>query len=188
METERLVLEPFPRNVDELKRNYLDWYQRGLMRDYVTSGTGAKYDSPEALEKDLERWAREQGNQLYIWTLDLKGEPYRIGDVFIRFNVDPRIKSYAPEEKVVETGIQIIEPAYLNQGFAKETMRSILHYSFEDLGIDSIIVAIYTDNEPSLKLHRSLGFEEVAEIIEEESGREEYLLVLRKHKWRKIDN
>ena len=117
--TRRVVLEPLPENAADLP-SYTSWYSKGLRRGYVMQGTGAKeYGDPQQVLDGLRRWPKDEG--MYVWTLNLQEgekEPYRIGDIFLRFEgYDPILEKYVdPDSKIAETGIQILEPDYLKFG------------------------------------------------------------------------
>jgi len=48
---------------------------------------------------------------------------------------------------------------YWGRGYAKEAIRLVLRYYFEELRYQKVTVHIYAFNERSIKLHESLGFQ-----------------------------
>ncbi|MGN0166826.1 MAG: GNAT family N-acetyltransferase [Acetatifactor sp.] len=53
----------------------------------------------------------------------------------------------------------IIGVPWQRKGYAEEVCRAILKFGREELGFDRVQVLVETENEPSLKLCRKLGFE-----------------------------
>lgn len=51
-----------------------------------------------------------------------------------------------------------IRSEYQRQGYASEAIRLVLHYFFQELRYQKVIVDIYAFNQASLKLHERLGF------------------------------
>ena len=47
---------------------------------------------------------------------------------------------------------------YLRQGYAKASIRAVLKFGFEDLGLHRIIAAVHPDNQASINLLAGLGF------------------------------
>jgi len=88
---------------------------------------------------------------------------------------------YDPHHRRAGLGI-MIRKEYRNKGYAGEALDMIIAYGFNTLALHQIYCNIHTDNEPSLKLFRSRGFE-VAGIKKEwvlQNNRwlDEYLLQL----------
>lgn len=54
-------------------------------------------------------------------------------------------------------GINIL-PEHRRQGYASEAIRLVARYYFRELRYQKLTVGIYAFNEPSIRLHESLGF------------------------------
>ena len=50
------------------------------------------------------------------------------------------------------------------KGYASEALRLVLRYYFQELRYQKITVTIYSFNDPSIKLHESLGFQQEGRI------------------------
>lgn len=59
-----------------------------------------------------------------------------------------------------ESAIVIGDKQFRGKGFAKETIVLVSNFSFDYLNLKIIYAWIISSNEPSLKLYKSLGFEE----------------------------
>jgi RimJ/RimL family protein N-acetyltransferase len=53
---------------------------------------------------------------------------------------------------------------YWGRGYAKEAIRLVLRYYFEELRYQKVTVHIYAFNERSIKLHESLGFQHEGQL------------------------
>jgi ribosomal-protein-alanine N-acetyltransferase len=74
----------------------------------------------------------------------------------------------APE--AVEVGYTIF-PAHRRQGYAAEAVRALLAWA-RGQGVDHFVASVSPQNEPSLRLVRRLGFEEVGRHWDDEDGEE----------------
>lgn len=52
-----------------------------------------------------------------------------------------------------------VRPEHQRQGFASEAIRLLLRYYFRELRYQKVIASVYGFNEPSARLHESLGFQ-----------------------------
>lgn len=77
--------------------------------------------------------------------------------------------------KEPELGFVIGVP-WQRRGYAEEVCRAILRFGREELGFERVQVLVETENEPSLKLCRKLGFEGTEQV--RLNGRSHYRLLL----------
>ena len=97
----------------------------------------------------LEKTSLENGqNDEYRLTIELKGHG-AIGSINT-VECDKRMGTF-------RYGIAIGRD-YWGKGYAKEAIRILLRYFFEELRYQKVTVNIYAFNERSIKLHESLGF------------------------------
>lgn len=54
----------------------------------------------------------------------------------------------------------VIDRAYRRRGYAAEAIALILRYYFEELRYQKVTVNVYANNEPSIRLHERLGFQQ----------------------------
>ena len=59
-----------------------------------------------------------------------------------------------------EVGIMIGDPAYRGRGFGADTLRTLLRFGFEDLGLHSIRICVFRGNDRAYDLYRRVGFTE----------------------------
>ena len=52
-----------------------------------------------------------------------------------------------------------IAPEHQRKGYAREAIRLVLKYYFEELRYQKVTVPVHSDNEASLRLHERLGFQ-----------------------------
>lgn len=53
-----------------------------------------------------------------------------------------------------------IAPQHQRNGYAEDSIRVLLHYLFHQRKFAKCVVGIYGDNQPSIRLHRKIGFRE----------------------------
>lgn len=53
-----------------------------------------------------------------------------------------------------------VRPDFQGRGYASEAIRLVLRYFFRELRYQKVSASIYDFNEPSLRLHRRLGFQQ----------------------------
>ena len=71
----------------------------------------------------------------------------------------------------VEIGYTIFEPHRRN-GYATEAARALVEWGEHERGLKHFVASASPDNEPSLRVIRSLGFEQTGERIDPEDGPE----------------
>lgn len=59
-----------------------------------------------------------------------------------------------------EIGIMIGDPAYRGRGFGADTLRTLLHFAFDDLGLHSVRICVFSGNDRAHGLYRRIGFTE----------------------------
>lgn len=69
----------------------------------------------------------------------------------------------------VEIGYTIFEP-HRRTGYATETARALVDWAERQHGLAHFVASVAPGNEPSLRLVRSLGFEQTGERIDPEDG------------------
>ena len=86
---------------------------------------------------------------------------YPIGTIFIK-NIDQ-------ERKEGEYGIFIGEEAARGKGYGRSASEMILKYAFEVLGLNTVVLYVFSFNESAIHMYSSLGFkiqEDYEEIVE----------------------
>lgn len=68
---------------------------------------------------------------------------------------------FDPKNKRAGVGIVIQNQVDRNQGVGKESLALLINYSFKQLGLHQLFANIGADNEPSLKLFSTFGFQKI---------------------------
>ena len=66
---------------------------------------------------------------------------------------------FDPKNKRAGIGILIGDKDMRNRGYASEALGLVIDYAFKTLDVHQLFCSITTDNEPSLRLFKKLGFE-----------------------------
>ncbi len=162
---------------------------------------GARRVGTDALT--LREIRREDAEALYSWRMDPESRPMfrstavvpfekhleRLDDYFRPDNRDRwfvvEVKGHpvgtvslydlSPDAAEAEWGRLVIAPAQRGQGYGGEAFRLLLGHA-RDLGIRRLRSVVLEGNEPSLAIHRRLGFRQVE--IRDEGGRRFVYLIL----------
>ncbi|HJP88782.1 MAG TPA: GNAT family N-acetyltransferase [Candidatus Limnocylindrales bacterium] len=65
-----------------------------------------------------------------------------------------------------------VEPAYRRQGIAREAAGALFDWAYREHGVTRFVASISPTNEPSLRLARGFGFQQVGEQMDEIDGLE----------------
>lgn len=113
--------------------------------------------------------------------IELKETKTLIGDFAIRLDTH--------DARLAEIGLTISH-TYQQKGFAKETLRGLVHWLFETHNIHRITEIVDEENIASIKLLQSVGFRQEGHFIENifHKGRwcNEYQYSILKREWDKI--
>ena len=108
-------------------------YSRYLLHDYIANATGDIYAD----------------KQVRLMIENVEGTCVGMVDLV---NFDPR-------HSRAEVGV-VIQERYRRRGYATEALRLALDYAREVIHLHQVYVVVSVENEVSLKLFRSLGFED----------------------------
>ena len=90
------------------------------------------------------------------------------------------------DSRIAEIGITISD-LHQRQGYAKECMRGLINFLFQEKGVHRIIETVDTENTASIKMLKSLSFRQEAHFIESVffKGRwgSEYQYAMLKKEW-----
>jgi len=111
---------------------------------------------------DAEPWIREWLGRLMILT-DATGARHAIGT--IGFHGPP------DDQGRLEIGYRVEAP-YRRQGFARESVRSLLDWAASAHGIRRFVASVSPSNEPSLNLIAGFGFRRTGEHMDDIDGLE----------------
>ena len=128
-------------------------YSRYLLHDYIANATGDIYTD----------------KQVRLMIENVEGACVGMVDLV---NFDPR-------HSRAEVGV-VIQERYRRRGYATEALRLALDYAREVVHLHQVYVVVSVENEVSLKLFKSLGFEDGAVLKDwlyaNDTYREAYLL------------
>ena len=65
-----------------------------------------------------------------------------------------------------------VDPPYRRRGYASESVRALFDWAHSAHGIETFVASISPDNEPSLRLAKAFGFQQVGEQMDEIDGLE----------------
>ena len=106
-------------------------------------------------QEQARKWTAEQAldrgkNHEYKWVIEnLSGE---FVGMLNTHTCDPRVGTF-------QYGVAVKREQW-RKGYASEAIRIVLGYFFRELRYQKVTVLVYDFNEPSLELHRKLGFKE----------------------------
>jgi [ribosomal protein S5]-alanine N-acetyltransferase len=169
---EKVYIGPMPEK-EAFYSEYLSW----LNSQKVMQGTGSETECTLSEVRELlEEWKNNERNFTFCVFDCLTNEP--IGDVCLRYN--------DADEEYPEVTVMIAKGFGKGRGFEAEKL--VIEWGFKDLNLEAICGSIYKDNIASIKINKKLGFDFYKEIIEELTGKAEYLIILRREDWQKMQN
>lgn len=109
---------------------------------------------PPQSNTSLQAWAEEQSrrkmeNDRFHWIIE-NTDSVPVGSISTH-NCNPRDGTFS-------YGIDIASE-HQRKGYAAEAIRLVLKYYFEELRYQKVTVPVHSDNEPSIQLHQTLGFQ-----------------------------
>lgn len=109
--------------------------------------------SPQS-KTSLQAWVDEQSrrkmeNDTFHWIIE-NNDAIPVGSISTH-DCNPRYGTFS-------YGIDIASE-HQRKGYAREAIRLLLKYYFEELRYQKVTVPVHSDNEPSIRLHEALGFQ-----------------------------
>lgn len=104
----------------------------------------------ERAQMDVHETAERQGRAFTI----VEKESGRAIGRCVMFDVNPVDRS-------AMVGIFIGEKDSRGKGYGQESMRLLLDFGFNLLNLHSIMLGVFSFNEPAIRCYRSLGFQEI---------------------------
>ena len=144
LEGERLYLSPM--NVEDYEI-YTKWMND--LNVTINLGNFAKNFSTTKEKEAVERLANEESN----FAIVLKDEDKLIGNcsLFAIENI----------HRKAELGIFIGEEEYRGKGYGVESIELILSHGFKVLGLNNIMLKVYSFNERAIRAYEKIGFKEI---------------------------
>jgi len=128
---------------------YVPTYHKWLQDDYILKMTetdrGLTLGDIAKMRDEIE----ESSDTAHFLIFDKKTDK-PIGDADLRDIIGD----------TAESAIMIGEPDYRNSGYATEALTLLLEYGFKNFGIKKVTAPILYFNDPSIALHKKLGFKE----------------------------
>lgn len=131
--------------------HFIVWNQnseRGRMLDFLW---------PPISEASVREWVQELSKQKldndgFHWIIENEaGLP--VGSIIAKTETHNCHARYGTFTYSVD-----IAPEHHRKGYASEAILLVLKYYFEELRFQKVITQVHSDNEPSLNLHKKLGF------------------------------
>ena len=102
-----------------------------------------------------------EGISLFAFSYSRKSQPIVFG-VYLDVEELPVgyaiLKGLNTELRTAEFGIAILDKKYRNQGYGKLASSLLIHYAFNELGLQIIAAAVLVSNKRSLHMFERLGF------------------------------
>ena len=129
-------------------------------RDTESQRNGYWVPLPESASAARERFERESAADVasadrFSLTIEALESASVVGSINAH-GIDRRNGTF-------EYGITVFHE-FRGRGFASEAIRLLLRYCFDELRLQKANATVYAFNEPSIALHRSLGFTEEGRI------------------------
>jgi [ribosomal protein S5]-alanine N-acetyltransferase len=135
----------------QVTENDLTFLFEGLSDTEVKPYNGVYFKTPEETNKQLEWYAKNYSEGTGInWKVVDKKSGENIGVVSIYY--------YKPEHRKAELGYWLLKK-FWNKGIAKEVLPAIIDYWFKEKNLHRLEAFVETENEASIALMKSLGFE-----------------------------
>ena len=136
---DRLYLSPLNINDAEL---YVKWLTDKEITQYLGNRS--------VLDVETEReWIRKNNNG-YCFAIVLRDSDKLIGNCGFT-NVDM-------VDRTAEIGIFIGDKEEQNKGYGREAMKILLNYGFNTLGLNNVMLKVYSFNEKAIRTYKKLGF------------------------------
>lgn len=132
-----------------------DWETHFRWDQDSTLGRNLERVYPPKSREASRRWAeqmtlqRGEDDQFHFEIETLAGEP--VGSIATN-ECNPRVGSFS-------YGVAIL-PQHFRKGYASEAICLVLRYYFQELRYQKVTVRVFSFNEPSLRLHERLGFQQ----------------------------
>lgn len=150
IQTEHFIIREL--DVNDIK-SLFHIYQQPHIREFLD-------DSPENLEEEIEKHKAYIRNIYHFYGYGLWGVFSKVdGSLVGRGGIELK---QLEDETIYEIGYLIAE-GYQGQGYAREFVSGILHYSFSELEIPQIVAVIDKSNFPSLRLANRVGMRKYGE-------------------------
>ncbi len=137
----------------------------------------------EACKSFIEKYKIEQFGKPGNWVqyaIAIKENDELIGDCAIRLR--------SPDPRIAEIGMAL-SPVFQKKGFAKEAMRGIMRWLFEERGVHRVVEITDAENIAAINLLKSLGFRQEGHFIENiwfnNKWGSEYQYAMLKREWNK---
>ena len=145
---EKVVLRPFKRS--DIK-DYFRWFNDPEVSQYI--GTYLPY-TEMAEEKWIEEWSTKikAGTDVVFGIEALDDDNRLIGTI--------ALERISPKDHNAQFGIIIGEKSHWEKGYGTEAARLILDYGFNQLNLHRIWSDVLAFNERSIRLHKTVGFQE----------------------------
>lgn len=121
--------------------------------------------SADAIRQMISEWDRREYRGKYFEMFALIGDEKIVGELSL----------YEHTENVVSIGLEIFS-GFQTLGFGKQAVMAALQIC-KKKGFKIVCDQVRTDNEPSIALHKSLGFESDLYRYKNQKGHEVYLFL-----------
>lgn len=106
---------------------------------------------------------------------EYRGKYFEMYAVFVNDKIVGELSLYEHSESVVSIGLEVFSE-FQRQGFGKQAVKSALQIC-RNKGYKIVCNQVRTDNEPSIALQKSLGFESDMYCYKNQKGTDVYLFL-----------
>jgi [ribosomal protein S5]-alanine N-acetyltransferase len=166
LETARLILRPLSlQDISAIYTLYADWD----VAQYL-SRTPYPYTFDDAHQFVMQAQHQIQLGAAYTLAMSQRSDQAVVGVISLR--VPSHDPTYPEEWRVEDTGLGIlgysVARTYWNVGYATESVRRMVHFAFEELGLDRLQASPIRTNTASQRILERLHFTIVEAAIWEE--------------------
>jgi RimJ/RimL family protein N-acetyltransferase len=140
-------------------RNYVEWFKDEDVVKYLI-----EYDFT-TLEEGKKYIKKQQAKKIYHFAIVTKRNKRHIGLTSLTVN---------KKNKRAYFSIVIGDKKQWGKGYARECLKILKDFVFNDLGFNKFYLYVYSSNEKAIKIYKKFGFKTEA--------------VLKKHVWIEIEN
>lgn len=173
VETERLIMRPIVN--DDLERMFLLDSNPEVMK-YIGVAPVTKLEESEEIIRKIRKQYKENG--IGRWAVIEKESGLLIGWSGLKFLTEP-INGY---NNVYDLGYRFL-PQYWGKGYASESAKEFLKFSFEEMKLPVVYAHAHCGNEASNQILQKIGMNLTGKFVDDLDGAECFWYELKKENY-----